>query len=222
MRKILFFIGLMFSIGVFAQDTSEPKAEKYQAGVHYIELGNPIRTRMANKITVAEFFWYGCGGCYRFEPVFVEWQKTAAEDVFVEKIPGTWKKLHAQMFYTADFLGILKKSHQATFEHMHNDPNRRAHQMLMKESEIREFFSKFGVSKEDFEKEFKGGSVKSQMVQTNALISNVSTQLAKSGTNITTPSFLINGKYFVSLNDSIPNYKSMMSVVDFLIAKERG
>ena len=28
------------------------------------------------KIEVAEFFWYGCGHCYTFEPVIGQWKKT--------------------------------------------------------------------------------------------------------------------------------------------------
>ena len=41
----------------------------YEAGVNYDLINPPLRTADADKIEVVEFFWYGCGHCYNFEPM---------------------------------------------------------------------------------------------------------------------------------------------------------
>ncbi|MDP2379235.1 MAG: thiol:disulfide interchange protein DsbA/DsbL, partial [Pseudohongiella sp.] len=41
----------------------------YVAGTHYEELPAPVRTNNPDKIEILEVFWYGCGHCFRFQPL---------------------------------------------------------------------------------------------------------------------------------------------------------
>ena len=63
----------------------------YEAGTHYDVIEPAIRTASPDKIEVAEFFWYGCGHCYTFEPMVQQWKKGLAEDVEFRGIPAIWR-----------------------------------------------------------------------------------------------------------------------------------
>ena len=51
-------------------------ARTYVEGENYDVITPPVRTADPDKIEVAEFFWYGCGHCYTFEPMIAAWKKT--------------------------------------------------------------------------------------------------------------------------------------------------
>ena len=53
----------------------QAETEKYEAGVHYEVLPQPIRTADATKIEVNEVFSYTCGHCFNFEAVLHPWSK---------------------------------------------------------------------------------------------------------------------------------------------------
>ena len=55
-------------------------SQEYVAGEHYDLISPAIRTSSPGKIEVVEFFWYGCGHCYTFEPLISAWKKDLPED----------------------------------------------------------------------------------------------------------------------------------------------
>src|SRR5690606_36475475 len=136
-------MGLLASMTTWAQG-----AEQYQAGTHYHELSTPVRTIDADKIEVADIFWYGCGQCYTFAPLVDAWAEKQPEDVVVRHSPAIWRDVmntHARIFYTAQALGKLDTLHGAVFRAMHED-----RKSLAKESEIASIFAAQGVDKETF------------------------------------------------------------------------
>ena len=68
---------LLAPLSVVAGDT----AKIYVEGADYDLISPAIRTADPDKIEVVEFFWYGCGHCYTFEPMITQWKKTLPEDV---------------------------------------------------------------------------------------------------------------------------------------------
>jgi thiol:disulfide interchange protein DsbA len=121
--------------------------DNYVEGTHYDLITPAMRTADADKIEVAEFFWYGCGHCYSFEPIVGQWQKTLADDVDFRGIPAMWggsMELHAKAFYAAEVLGVRDSMHMVLFQAMNVDRKR-----LSSESEIAALFSANGVSAED-------------------------------------------------------------------------
>ena len=112
----------------------------------------PVRTTSGEKIEVGEFFWYGCGHCYSFEPVLEQWKKTLATDVLFKGIPAVWRpdmELHAKAYYTAEALGVLPTMHRILFQAMNVDRKR-----LASQDEIAALFVANGVTEEDFNKTF--------------------------------------------------------------------
>ena len=155
---------LMFApLAAMAED-----AEKsYVEGTDYDLITPAVRTANPDKIEVAEFFWYGCGHCYTFEPVLGQWKKTLADDVDFQGSPAMWNKpmeLHAQAYYTAQVLGVLDKLNEPLFAALNTPPSPK----LDTEDELATFFAGYGVADADFRKAFNSFGVSSLVRQADA------------------------------------------------------
>ena len=185
-------------------------AEEYVEGTHYELISPAVRTADPEKIEVAEFFWYGCGHCYTFEPVLTQWKKGLAEDVDFRGSPAIWNakmEIHASAFYTAEVLGVLDTMHPIIFQAMNVDGKR-----LSSEGEIKELFTANGVAADDFDKAFNSFGVSSQVRQANSR--------ARAAKITGTPALMVNGKYQISTRQA-GSQAGMLKVADYLIAKER-
>ncbi|MEM1403897.1 MAG: thiol:disulfide interchange protein DsbA/DsbL [Pseudomonadota bacterium] len=186
-------------------------AEEWVAGEHYDVISPAIRGTQSEKIEVTEFFWYGCGHCYNFEPQVVQWKKTLADDVVVKGSPAMWNALmevHAKAFYAADVLGVLDKVHMPLFQAINVDRKR-----LSDESELADLFAANGVSREDFSKAFNSFGVGSQVRQANAR--------ARAAKITGTPEMMVAGKYRITTRKA-GGQANMLKIADFLIAQERA
>ena len=180
-------------------------------GEDYDLITPPVRTADPQKIEVAEFFWYGCGHCYTFEPVITQWKKTLAADVEFRGSPAMWNKpmeLHARAYYAAEVLGVLDTMNPVLFQAMNVDGKR-----LGTEAEIQALFVANGVPAEDFSKAFSSFGVSSQVNQAAAR--------ARAAQITGTPALMVNGKYHVSTRKA-GSQADMLKVADFLIEKERA
>jgi thiol:disulfide interchange protein DsbA len=183
----------------------------FVAGTHYDLISPAIRTADPDKIEVVEFFWYGCGHCYTFEPSITQWKRNLADDVDFRGSPAIWNKpmeLHARAFYTAQVLGVSDKLHLPIFQAMNVDRKK-----LGSEPEIADLFANHGVAVEDFNKAFNSFGVTSQVNQANAR--------ARSAKITGTPELMVNGKYRISTRKA-GSQADMLKIVDFLVAKERA
>jgi thiol:disulfide interchange protein DsbA len=207
LKKLLLTLGLLvlLPLGACAQETS------YTEGVHYDPVSPALRTRDPGKIEVLEFFWYGCGHCYNFEPLLSQWKKTLPEDVDFVPSPAMWNApmaLHAQAFYTAQALGVLDTMHNAIFAAMNVDKKR-----LGSPAEIAQLFTANGVDEEAFTRTFKSFGVNSQVKQAES---------RARGAGITgTPEIVVAGKYRVTTRKA-GSQSAMLKIVDYLIARERA
>lgn len=185
--------------------------EQYEEGTHYDLIDPVVRTANPDKIEVAEFFWYGCGHCYTFEPVVMQWKKTIADDVDFRGSPAVWNpkmELHARAFYAAQVLGVLDTMHPVIFQAMNVDRKR-----LDSEEEIAELFVANGVSAEDFSKAFNSFGVSSQVRQANSR--------ARAAKVTGTPSLMVNGKYRIDTRKA-GSQANMLKIADYLVEKERA
>jgi thiol:disulfide interchange protein DsbA len=204
---------LAFSLLVLGMSAiaAEDAAKSYAEGTDYDLITPPVRAVDPGKIEVAEFFWYGCGHCYQFEPNLQAWEKTMPKDVSFRRIPAIWQErmeLHAKAFYTAEALGVLDKMNAVLFQAMNVD-----RKPLASQAEIAALFAANGVAEADFNKAFTSFGVSSQVRQAVAT--------AKAAQITGTPALMVNGKYHVSGRKS-GTQADMLKVVDFLIEKERA
>ena len=202
---------LMLSLSLLVFTPLLATAQNYVEGENYDLISPAVRTADPARIEVVEFFWYGCGHCYNFEPLITAWKKTLADDVDFHGSPAIWNKpmeLHARAFYTAQVLGVFDTMHPALFQAMNVD-----HKKLANEDEIQALFVANGVAAEDFSKAFSSFGVSSQVKQAAAR--------AKAAKITGTPALMVDGKYHVSTRKA-GSQADMLKVSDFLIEKERA
>lgn len=211
-KLLLAFSLLVYGVtGVAADEAPQADAVKeYVAGTDYDVINPPVRAIDPNKIEVAEFFWYGCGHCYSFEPILEPWREKLPDDVVFRGIPAVWQgkmELHAKAYYTAEALGVLDTMHPVIFQAMNVD-----RKPLASEKEIAALFVANGVSEEAFNKAFNSFGVNSQVKQGIAA--------AKAAQITGTPALVVNGKYHIS-GRKAGTQSDMLKVADYLIEKER-
>jgi len=169
----------------------------------------------ADKIEVAEFFWYGCGHCYEFEPYINKWNESLPANVRLVRIPATWNplvKLHAQLYYTEETLVENGKiADPAGFRAgVFNEYHRRGNRLTSVDS-IRELFERQGVSAEDFDATWGSFGVAQKLRRAQDL----ARRYGISGV----PAMVVNGKYRLGKSDT-GTYPVLLEVVDELIERE--
>jgi len=206
---------------VLAQaDASEMAAAerewKFTEGTHYIRLV-PTQPTIggADKVEVAEIFWYGCNHCYDFEAFINGWKDSMPANARLVRIPATWNplvKLHAQLYYTEEVLtnnGKLANPEQfrsAVFAEYH----RRGNRMASIDS-IQKIFETHGVSADDFNNTWNSFEVSQKL--------RIADDLQRRYSITGVPAVVVNGKYRSGAAEA-GGYPRLLELVDELIAKE--
>lgn len=171
-----------------AEDLDSP-VKGATEGVHY-ELIKPALTPTVpdGKVEVAEFFWYGCPHCFRFEPYVKGWLKKKSDKIVFNRIPAvlnpSWES-HARAYYAAEVMGITDKVHEPLFLAIHQQKMR-----VYKEEEIFDFIESLGVDRDEFIKTFRSFAVNTKIQQ--------SKKLAQAYGLGGVPAVVVNGKYKTS------------------------
>ena len=184
----------------------------YVAGTHYQELPAPVRTNDADKIEVLEVFWYGCGHCFRFQPLVDDWAHNAPDDVDYVRYPAIWNelmKVHAQAYYTAESLDGVAAVHDPIFEAINLQGNR-----LQNERQLAALFTEHGVDADAFSRAFNSFPVRTKVNQAESRMQDYQIR--------STPNVIVNGKYLVTTNEAVRTQQDMLDIVDFLVAQERA
>ena len=199
-----------------AEVPTAPEEWKFSEDTHYARMV-PTQPTVggADKIEVAEFFWYGCAHCYDFETYINRWLETKPANVRFVRIPAVWNdlvKLHAQLYYTEEVLdknGKLENPEQfrsAVFAEYHRRGNR-----LASEAAIMDLFERHGVSNEDFSTTWKSFEVSQKL--------RVAQDLARRYSISSVPAVVVNGKYRTGASEA-GGYPPLMELIDELIVRE--
>lgn len=184
------------------QGVAQP--ERFLPGRDYTVIANPAVDRTPDLVEVTEYFWYGCPGCFQFEPQLADWIEQQDDNVVCLRLPAIWddwREIHARAYYIADSLGVLGDMHRKIFDAMHLQGKR-----LRNEQELQELFADNGIDPADFSKAYGSFTV------TTAI--NRAKTLATQYMPRSTPSMIVNGKYLVGPS------RDMLDIVDFLVRKE--
>ena len=199
-------------------ETAQPAGDwQYSEGRHFQRLV-PAQPTVggADKVEVAEIFWYGCSHCFDFEPHINRWvaNDMPANARFV-RIPAVWNplvKLHAQLYYTEQVLaanGKLEDAdgfHSAVFNEYHRRGNR-----LASVDAIRGLFERFGVSAADFQEAWDSFEVDQRL--------RVAEDLARRYGITGVPTVVVNGKYRTGASEA-GGYPELLDVIEELVARE--
>lgn len=189
---------------------ADPAAPQYRIGTHYRRL-TPVQPTSSGPETIeaAEVFAYDCIDCASLDQYFRDWVRARAGSVTHVRIPSTAGPLgrfHARAFYTAEALGISAQMHSAFYRAIHLDGN-----ALDTELALAEFFSRFGVRADDFQRTFNSLAVHMRLEQAD--------QLARRYRIESLPAVVINGKNATSLSMA-GNIEVLVDIIDYLVTVE--
>ncbi len=109
--------GLSHALGIHAGDERADERPKFFPIP-------PQPTDDPQRIEVREFFYYGCGACYAFEPYLREWEQQRAADVLLVRTPALrttrWIPL-TKVYLVLLKLGAHVRLHQDVFDAYHFD-----------------------------------------------------------------------------------------------------
>jgi len=199
-----------------ADISASPRVWQFKEGQNYKRLV-PTQPTVggADKIEVAEFFYYLCPHCFSFEPMIGGWAEKKPADVRFVQVPAMWNPalvLHARMYYTKEILarnGVIADGaafHDAIYQEIHRRNNR-----LSSEGAIQKLFTRSSVSAEDFSRAWNSFEVDQKL--------RVAQDLARRYSIASTPTIVVNGKYVTGAAEA-GSYPKLLDVIDELIARE--
>ena len=183
--------------------------ERWVEGEHYQTLNPPVAVSRGDDVVVTEFFWYGCGHCYTFEPMLTAGGKQLPEGAVVAPSPAVWNepmRIHAKAYFIAEVLDVKEKLHPAIFDAMHVQRKR-----LVSRLELRDLFEDNGVDPAQFDKAFDSFGVDSQVRQADSR--------ARSAKISGTPSLMVAGKYLIETR-AAGSQTNMLEIARYLVDKE--
>ena len=188
-----------------------PTSARFQLGTHYQRLSPTQPTSSsADRVEVAEVFWYGCPHCYTFDPYLERWEADKPAYVSFVRVPAVWNplvQLHARAFYTAEALGKGEEMHEAFFTEIHENDN-----LLDSREALAEFFGRFDVDVEAFGNAFDSFEVHTKLQRAE--------ELSRRYRISSVPSIVVNGKYTTD-GTSAGSYELLIELIDELVASER-
>lgn len=212
MGRVLSLLTLPVMV-VLACSTAPVIAAEFEPGVHYEELPIPVDTMAPGKIEVVEVFSYGCPACFSFETTLDAWRAQLPTDVAFRRVPAMVRQdwvIFAQLYYTAEILGVGERVHTPLFEAVHlryldmRDPSvaadvfRRAADV--DEKAFFEVFDSFGVRSKTMQADAQG-----RMYRVTGV-----------------PTLIVDGRYRVYGGMLQGTNIRPLSVVDHLIDKRRA
>jgi thiol:disulfide interchange protein DsbA len=207
MRRLI----LVAVTSAFALISSTLLGAQYEEGVHYqvLDPQAPLSTS-GEGIEVSEYFSYGCGHCFQFDPVLNAWLDKQPEDVNFDRTPAVWNDYYgnlAQTYYTLKAMDLLESLHVAVFEAIHIQRKN-----LSKPGVMADFLEEAGVDPEAFAKVFNSFGVRMSLQQADAR----GRAYRASGV----PTLIVNGKYRIETRGA-GSVQEMLKVAEFLIELER-
>lgn len=184
---------------------------KYQEGIHYFKIDQAQAPATDGNVVVTEAFSYMCSHCNTFEPFIANWQKRQPENVNFVRIPvifgrRTWE-LYARAYVTAEMMGVAEEAHGPLMDALWKEKR-----IMRSIDELAEFYSEFGVTASEF-------VATSQSFAVDAKLRKDQTLVQTYGVN-GTPSMIVAGKYLIKGSKDVPNYDTLLDVVDTLVAQE--
>ncbi|MGH8517723.1 MAG: thiol:disulfide interchange protein DsbA/DsbL [Panacagrimonas sp.] len=208
MRALVATLLSLLSLACSAQN-----AASYEEGKHFKTVKAVAKPTDPKRITVEEFFWYGCQHCFHFEPDIAGWVKKKPADVDFLRVPASLGRpegiAHQKAYYTAEALGVTEKIHKPLFDAIHEK-----HQALATQPALAEFFnSQVGVLPDVFNSTFSGFAVDSRVRRAD--------QLGKDYLIFSVPTVVVGGKYQTTAQMAGGTFADMTKVIDFLVEKVR-
>jgi thiol:disulfide interchange protein DsbA len=172
-------------------------------------------TAANGKVTVVEFFWYGCPHCYTMDPHVALWNRKKPQNVEFQRIPTTWgsyDRPHARLFYALAALGRTDL-HAIIFDTIHAQGNRLAANDPQQTLRLQlEFARQHGIDSQQFVNAYDSNEVEMRLQSAERLLKHY--QVTK------LPTLLVNGKYKTDASRTGRSGDALMRLIGDLTAQE--
>ncbi|WP_131782114.1 thiol:disulfide interchange protein DsbA/DsbL [Legionella gresilensis] len=198
MLKRLLVLFLLFPM--FAQ------AENFVIGKDYEVIKSAVPTKNT-KVTVTEFFSFGCPWCYRIESNVEQWVRQQNDNIQFIRVPVVFNKdwsYYAKAYYTAELLNLSDKLNPLLFKAIQVDKA-----SLNNNQAMINFFIKQGVDKETVESAFMHSPT------VDMKINKGNAKMTAYHINVV-PSFVVNGQYKTDLQMA-QNEERLVKILNFLV-----
>ncbi len=205
-------IALTIGLGLVG-GTHASAQDNWEAGKNYFLVEPAQATTTGDKIEVVEVFSYACPHCNEVAPMVADLKKRLPASAEFVLLPAQFGfsayETFAKGFYTAQALGLVEKSHEDLFRAIYVDKKIDIRSPTF--ASVADFYSKYGVSAEDFIATSNSFAVKAKLKRNQELIKAYGVD--------GTPTFVVNGKYRIS-GQSAGGYEKVEQLVHYLIEKE--
>lgn len=201
--------GLLACLLLAFTAATQAQVERYVEGVHYKRIDAAAGAPAEARNSVVEIFWYGCGGCYAFDPVLNAWVQDRGARIAFTRSPMIWDantQHHAQLFFVTQDLGLHAQLHARIFDEIHLKRN-----YLLDEASVAQLLAASGIEPDAFEKSWNSFAVDAQLRKAQAWQRG----LVVPGV----PALVVGGRYLVTSGAQVPTHQAMLDVVDFLLDK---
>jgi thiol:disulfide interchange protein DsbA len=211
-------LGLAISAGAHA-------AEPFESGKHYFPVEPAQPTSTGDKIEVVEVISYACPACNSFQGTMHKLKAALPANAELVYLPASFRPdedwpVFQRTFYTAQALGVIDKSHDATFDAVWKDDGslrisdvatHRPVKPMPTIDDVAKMFAKFGVKPEDFSATANSFAINTRMKHADAMLKAYGVD--------STPTLVVNGKYRLTAS-SAGGLDQVVPLVKFLIDKE--
>lgn len=218
-RASALLLGLAFAAFAHAAD------EGFEAGKNWYPVEPVQPTANPDKIEIVEVFSYACPACNMFQATMHSLKAALPANAEIVYLPASFRPdedwpVFQRAFYTAQALGILDKTHDATFDAVWKDDGSlrisdpSTHQAIKPMPTIENvaaFFSKYGVKAEDVVATANSFAINTKMKRADAMLKAYGVD--------STPSIIVNGKYRLNV-PSAGGVDKLIPLIKFLVAKE--
>jgi thiol:disulfide interchange protein DsbA len=203
------------SAAATAAPTPTAADEPYQLGKQYVLVNEQAPAADPTKVSVQEFFWYGCPHCYNLEPYLNGWVKKQPAYVAFEHLPNSLGRpigeLHARAFYIASVLGIEDKIRQPMFDGLRGVET--GNKNLTTPDDIKALYVKIGgIKPGDYDSVAQSFSVDVAIKR--------SEKLAMSYRVTSTPTIVVDGKWMTDVAKAGGN-EQLLKLMDYLVDKAK-
>ena len=201
---------LLLSLGLATGVAAAEDHTRFAVDTHYKILDVPGTVDDPSKVEVREFFSYACPHCYSLEPSVNAWLKTKPDYINYVRTPVLFLRNAeplARAYYVEEALGLVDEIHGPLFDaiHKHREP-------LFNEPALANFFRKYGVEPDKFNRLYSSFGVSTKVRQAEALTKEYKIPGV--------PNFVVNGKYLV-LRENLKTADELFEVIEYLANKEK-
>ena len=180
-----------------------------KAGKDYVKLEKAVASEAPEgKVEVIEFFWYSCGHCNEFEPVFANWLKSgASKNVAARRVPVAFNASfmpQQKLYYALEGMGKVDELHARVFRAIHVE-----RQKLATDAAVMEWMAKQpGVDQAKFKEIYNSFTVSNQVRR--------ATQLQEAYGVEGVPSMGVAGRYYTD-GTHAGSMPAVLNVVNYLV-----